>query len=69
MYFEERLPPKQREIGNKDEEVLITTYNCQVEAPTRSFDGRYKSVKLNFVKAVHDIKDSVFEKLNHCNNA
>ena len=65
MYFKERLPPKQREIKNKAEEegLITTTYNCQVKAFTRSFDGRHKSVKLNSVKAVHDIKDIAVKKV------
>ena len=65
MYFKERLPPKQPEFKNKAEEegMITTTYSCQVKTFTRSFDGRYKSVKLNSVKALHDIKDIAVKKV------
>ena len=59
MYFKERLPREKREIKSKAEEegLITTTYNCQVKAFTRSFDGRYKSDKLNSWKAVYGFQD------------
>ena len=64
VYFKERLLPKQREIKMRaDEAGLITsTYNCQVKTFTKTADGKYKSIKLNSLRAVRNIQDVANKK-------
>ena len=46
-----------------DEAGLITsTYNCQVKTFTKTADGKFKSIKLNSLRAIRDIQDVAIKK-------
>lgn len=64
IVLKERLPAHQKAIKEKAEsEGLITsTFNCNVKVFTKTNEGHFRSIPVNSLKAVEDIKNKAVKK-------
>ena len=64
FYLKERLPPQQRSIKQKVDDLglITTTQNCNVKFFFEKEDNTFKSVVVKSVQAVEDIKHCAVKK-------
>ena len=64
IVLKERLPAHQKAIKEKAESegLITTTYNCNVKVFTKTNEGHFRSIPINSLKAVEDIKDRAVKK-------
>ena len=64
MVLKERMPAHQKAIKEKaeSERLITTTYNCNVKVFTKTNESYFRSISLNLLRAVRDIKDRAVKK-------